>query len=57
MAQSNTTDGAAIPYVSSHILHSLDYLKSHGVPDKIDSSVFPNLSGGASATYAIDAFS
>jgi len=48
MAQSNTTDGAAIPYVSfATFCTALDYLKSHGVPDKIDSSVFPNLSGGS----------
>jgi hypothetical protein len=48
MAQTNTTDGPAIPYVSfATFLTALDYLKNHGTPDKIDSSVFPNLSGGS----------
>lgn len=48
MAQTNTTAVPAIPYVSfTTFCTALDYLKSHGTPDKIDSSVFPNLSGGS----------
>jgi hypothetical protein len=48
MAQHNAATGPAIPYVSfSTFGTALDYLKSHGTPDKIDSSVFPNFSGGS----------
>ncbi len=37
----------AVPYVPfSTFLTALDYLKSHGTPGKIDSSVFPTFSGG-----------
>ena len=48
MAQHNAATGPAIPYVSFTTFGTaLDYLKSHGTPDKIDSSVFPNFSGGS----------
>jgi hypothetical protein len=47
MAQTNTDSQAAaiayVPFVS--LCTALDHLKSHGVPDKIDSSVFPTFSG------------
>lgn len=47
MEHSHTTAGALIPYVPfATFCTALDYLKSHGTPDKIDSSVFPNFAGG-----------
>lgn len=51
MVQDAETDtsskSAAVPYVPfATFCTALDYLKSHGMPSKIDSSAFPTFAGG-----------
>jgi hypothetical protein len=46
----SASDSKAIPYVPfSTLCTALDYLKSHGIPDRINSSVFPEFSGAVAS--------
>lgn len=45
--KNSDTAKATIPYVPfPTFCTALDHLKSHSIPDKIDSSIFPTISGG-----------